>query len=146
MTFNATHWGVCMTKIFVSTLMVMAAALTFTGCTAPNAMLTQTDATGKMSVRTVTNNVVLSTRIGVSKVNMTSLGDIKRTSLALTNGWYYAQEFQYKIVWFDASGTEINPEGAIWKPLTLQGRETKTVQSVAPNPSGVDVLIYMKKD
>lgn len=135
-----------MTKIIFSTLLVMTAAITISGCTAPNAMLTQTDSAGKMTIRTVTNNPILSTRIGVSRVNMTNLGDIKRTSLALSNGWFYEQDFQYKIVWFDASGTEINPEGAIWKTLSLQGRETKTVQSVAPNPSGVDVLIYMKKD
>ena len=135
-----------MKKTILSTSLLMAAIVTLTGCTAPNAMLTQTDSTGKMAIRTITNNPILSTRIGVSKVNMTSLGDIKRTSLALNNGWFYAQNFQYKIVWFDASGTEINPEGAIWKPISLQGRETKTVQSVAPNPSGVDVLIYMKKD
>lgn len=135
-----------MSKIIFPTLMVMVAAITLAGCTAPNAMQTQTDTSGKMSIRTITNNPILSTRISVSRVNMTNLGDIKRTSLALSNGWFYAQDFQYKVVWFDASGTEINPEGAIWKPLSLQGRETKTVQSVAPNPSGVDVLIYMKKD
>ncbi len=135
-----------MTKTIFSALTALTVTIALSGCTAPNAMQTQTDASGKMSVRTITNNPVLSTRIGVSKVNMTNLGDIKRTSLALSNGWFYAQEFQYKIVWFDASGTELNPEGALWKPLSLQGRETKTVQSVAPNPSGVDVLIYMKKD
>lgn len=135
-----------MTKTILSALTAITVAAALSACTAPNAMQTQTDTSGKMSVRTITNNPVLSSRIGVSKVNMTNLGDIKRTSLALTNGWFYAQNFQYKIVWFDASGTELNPEGAIWKPLSLQGRETKTVQSVAPNPSGVDVLIYMKKD
>lgn len=119
----------------------------FTGCTAPNAMQTKTDSvTGKSTVRTQTSNPVLATRIGVSRINMTTLGDIKRASLALKNGWFYAQDFQYKVVWFDAEGTEINPEGAIWKPISLQGREVKTVQSVAPNPSAVDVLIYMKKD
>ena len=122
-------------------------ALGLSACTAPNAMRTQTDpATGASNVKTMTSNPVLATRIGVNRVNMTTLGDIKKASLALKNGWFYAQSFEYKIVWFDADGTEINPEGATWKPITLQGREVKTVQSVAPNPSGVDVLIYLKKD
>lgn len=131
--------------IYLSLLSIASAF--FTGCTAPNAMQTKTDSvTGKSTVRTQTSNPVLATRIGVSRINMTTLGDIKRASLALKNGWFYVQDFQYKIVWFDAEGTEINPEGAIWKPISLQGREVKTVQSVAPNPSAVDVLIYMKKD
>ena len=128
-------------------LLLSACTLSLVACTAPNAMRTQTDPiTGASNVKTMTGNPVLATRIGVTRVNMTSLGDIKRASLALKNGWFYAQAFEYKIVWFDADGTEINPEGAAWKPVSLQGREVKTVQSVAPNPSAVDVLIYMKKD
>lgn len=135
-----------MKQTIILSLALASGSLLLSACTAPNAMLTQTDAEGKTSIRKITNNPVLATRIGVSRVASTNLGDIKRVSLSLKNGWFYAQDFQYKIVWFDASGTEINPEGALWKPITLQGREVKTVQSVAPNPAGVDVLIYMKKD
>ncbi|MBP8099721.1 MAG: DUF1425 domain-containing protein [Acinetobacter sp.] len=135
-----------MKKLLIS-LLLGGSTLSFVGCTAPNAMLTQTNpTTGASNIKTMTGNPVLATRIGVNRVNMTNLGDIKRASLALKNGWFYAQSFEYKIVWFDADGTELNPEGATWKPITLQGREVKTVQSVAPNPRGVDVLIYMKKD
>ncbi|MBJ8505944.1 YcfL family protein [Acinetobacter seifertii] len=136
-----------MKKTIICLSLFTITSVLFTGCTAPNAMQTKTDpTTGNSAVRTQTNNPILATRIGVSRVNMTTLGDIKRASLALKNGWFYAQSFQYKIVWFDAEGTEINPEGAIWKPISLQGREVKTVQSVAPNSGAVDVLIYMKKD
>ncbi len=135
-----------MKQTILLSLALASGSLLLSACTAPNAMLTKTDAAGQTSIRTITNNPVLATRIGVSRVASTNLGDIKRVSLSLKNGWFYAQDFQYKIVWFDASGSEINPEGALWKPITLQGREVKTVQSVAPNPSGVDVLIYMKKD
>lgn len=133
-----------MKKIYsILTMAVMVFGIS--ACTAPNALITTTNSEGNSSVRTVTNNAVLATRIGVSRISMTNLGDIKRVSLALKNGWYYAQEFEYKIVWVDASGVEINPEGASWKPVSLQGREVKTVQSVAPNPSAVDIVIYMKK-
>ena len=47
-------------------------------------------------------------------------------------------------MWVDAQGAEVNPEGAIWKPIQLTGRETKGVQSLAPNPSAVDVVVYLK--
>ena len=55
------------------------------------------------------------------------------------------KHFSYKIVWIDAQGMEVNPEGSIWKPIDLTGREVKTVQSLAPNPSAVDVVVYLKK-
>ena len=122
-------------------------ALGLSACTAPNAMRTQTDpATGASNVKTMTSNPVLATRIGVNRVNMTTLGDIKKASLALKNGWFYAQSFEYKIVWVDASGFEVNPEGSRWKPIQLTGREIKTVQSIAPNPSAVDIVVYLRKD
>lgn len=134
-----------MKKMQLAALAILCTTAFLSACTAPNAMVMSTTAQGDSSVRTITNNPVLSTRIGVSQVSMTNLGNIKHASLALKNGWYYAQAFEYKIVWLDNSGTEINPEGAIWKPVSLQGREIKTVQSVAPNPSALDIVIYLKK-
>ena len=121
-------------------------AIALIGCTAPNSLSTQTAADGSYSVKTVSNNPKLVTQIAVDRINMGYAGDLKKASIAIKDRWFVSRTFEYKIVWFDADGTEINPEGATWKPITLQGREVKTVQSVAPNPSGVDVLIYMKKD
>lgn len=134
-----------MKKISLAAAILLAAVSGLSGCTAPNALVTTTNNEGNSSVRTITNNAILSTRIGVNRISLSNVGDLKRVSLGLQNGWYYAQSFEYKIVWMDASGTEINPEGASWKPITLQGRESKTVQSVAPNASGVDIVVYLKK-
>jgi uncharacterized protein YcfL len=40
---------------------------------------------------------------------------------------------QYKFDWFDTQGFEI-PANQAWKPLVLNGRETVTIQGVAPDP------------
>lgn len=98
-----------------------------------------------MSIRTITNNPVLTTEVFVERVNMSLVGDLKRASIAIKNRRFNNKDFSYKIVWVDAQGVEVNPEGAIWKPIQLTGRETKGVQSLAPNPSAVDVVVYLKK-
>lgn len=114
-------------------------------CTAPNALTTKTQSNGEMSVQTRTNNAVLLTEIGVDRVNMVNVGDLKKIALGIKNQRFNNKYFSYKIVWVDAQGIEVNPEGSIWKPIELTGREIKTVQSLAPNPSAVDVVVYLKK-
>ena len=120
-------------------------ALLMVGCTAPNALSTQTNSSNEISIRTITNNPILSTEVFVERVNMSAAGDLKRASIAIKNRRFNNKDFSYKIVWVDAQGAEVNPEGAIWKPIQLTGRETKGVQSLAPNPSAVDVIVYLKK-
>lgn len=116
------------------------------GCTAPNALSTQTAADGSYAVKTVTNNPILTSQVMVERVNMGYAGDLKKVSLAIKDRWFVSKAFEYKIVWVDAQGMEVNPESSRWKPIQLTGREVKTVQSVAPNPSAVDVVVYLKKD
>lgn len=116
-----------------------------TACTAPNALSTQTAKDGTYSVKTRTNNPVLLTEIGVDRINTSYAGDLKKVALGIKNQRFNNKHFSYKIVWVDANQMEINPESAIWKPIDLTGREIKTVQSLAPNPSAVDVVIYLKK-
>lgn len=116
-----------------------------TACTAPNALSTQTAKDGTYSVKTRTSNPVLLTEIGVDRINTSYAGDLKKVALGIKNQRFNNKHFSYKIVWVDANQMEINPESAIWKPIDLTGREVKTVQSLAPNPSAVDVVIYLKK-
>ena len=127
-----------------------SAAVAFTalmaGCTASNSLSTQTAADGSYTVRTIGNNPKLTTEVMVERVSMTMVGDIKKVSLAIKDRWYVSKNFEYKIVWVDANGMEVNPEGSIWKPIQLTGREVKTVQSVAPNPTAVDVVVYLRKN
>lgn len=121
----------------VTTLMV--------GCTAPNALSTQSSENDQVGIKTITNNPVLTTEVFVERVNMSYAGDLKKVAVAIKNRRFNNKDFNYKIVWVDAQGVEVNPEGSIWKPIQLTGREVKSVQSLAPNPSAVDVVVYLKK-
>lgn len=117
------------------------------GCTAPNALRTET-APDQQSyeIKTVSNNPILLARVYIDQVHYSYAGDLKKVSLGIKARQFVKGGFEYKIVWKDKQGVELNPEGARWKPIELQGRETKTVQSVAPNPTAVDVVVYLKKD
>jgi len=100
-------------------------AAVMVGCTAPNALSTQTDANNEVSIRTITNNPVLTTEVFVERVGMSMAGDLKKVSIAIKNRRFNNKD--------------------IWKPIQLTGREVKGVQSLAPNPSAVDVVVYLKK-
>ena len=130
------------TLLKLSLLGVLSA--TVVGCTAPNALSTKTAADGTYSVKTVVNNPWLNTKVSAERISMAYAGDLKKVSLGIKGDWFVTKEFLYKIVWVDANNMEISPESSIWKPIQLAGRETKTVQSVAPNPSAVDVIVYLK--
>lgn len=125
--------------------MLISCITVLTACTAPNALLTQTTNDGTYTVATRTSNPVLLTEIGVSRISMSTAGDLKKVALGIKNQRFNNKHFSYKIVWVDSNGMEVNPESSIWKPIDLTGREIKTVQSVAPNPSAVDVVVYLKK-
>lgn len=58
-------------------------ALLMVGCTAPNALSTQTNSSNEISIRTITNNPILSTEVFVERVNMSAAGDLKRASIAI---------------------------------------------------------------
>ncbi|MEZ2901219.1 DUF1425 domain-containing protein [Acinetobacter terrestris] len=133
-------------KIYSKLGVASLLAASLTACTAPNSLSTQTAADGTYSVKTISSNPKLVTQIGVDRISMGYAGDLKKASIAIKDRWFVSRNFEYKIVWVDASGFEVNPEGSRWKPIQLTGREIKTVQSIAPNPSAVDVVVYLRKD
>ncbi|OTG72751.1 hypothetical protein B9T26_09770 [Acinetobacter sp. ANC 4169] len=133
-------------KIYLKLGVASLLAASLIACTAPNSLSTQTAADGNYSVKTVSNNPKLVTQIAVDRINMGYAGDLKKASIAIKDRWFVSRNFEYKIVWVDANGFEVNPEGSRWKPIQLTGREIKTVQSIAPNPSAVDVVVYLRKD
>src|SRR5690606_23964594 len=124
-----------MMKIYSKLGVASLLAASLTACTAPNSLSTQTAADGTYSVKTISSNPKLVTQIGVDRISMGYAGDLKKASIAIKDRWFVSRNFEYKIVWVDASGFEVNPEGSRWKPIQLTGREIKTVQSIAPNPS-----------
>ncbi len=132
--------------------MVLAAAVAVAlaaGCAAPNTagftVGVEADAEGNFQdvlqvdnakvarLLTVEDLIVGQTRNGLMKAN------VKLTSRM--NKTYTAQS---KFAWFDEDGVEIDPDGDPWRPLVLQGKETKTIQGVAPTAGAVSFKLRIR--
>lgn len=71
-------------------------------------------------------------------------GNMMRAQATLKSKDRDTLSFQYRFDWYDASGMEINSGAGSWKPLIITGRETKTVQSVAPDPRAKEFKLKIR--
>ena len=70
---------------------------------------------------------------------------IKRAYLELASKVKRRQDVQVKMVWMDADGMEIDPDGETYRVSILDGKETITVTSVSPNPRAVKVKVNIRE-
>jgi uncharacterized protein YcfL len=128
---------------------VLAAALT--GCSTTAGV----EATGKAAwddqgARTLENNVLFNNSglkgdIRIVDVRSTMVGDVMKVQAILQSKDKDTLPFQYRFDWYDAGGYEINSGAGAWKPLILYGRETKTVQSVAPDKRAKEFKLKIRE-
>lgn len=130
---------------------VLVAALGLAGCSTTAGVET----TGKMSwdeqgARTLEKNVVFNNSglkgdFQIVDVKSAMAGDIMRAQATLRSKDKDTLPFQYRFEWYDNSGMEINSGAGSWKPLTLYGRESKTVQGVAPDPRAKEFKLKIRE-
>lgn len=83
---------------------------------------------------TVTDLSTGQTKNGLMKVNVKLTSRLNKTVVA-----------QSKFAWFDAGGAEIDPDTDPWRPLVLNGKETRTLQGVAPDASAVSFRLRVRE-
>lgn len=127
----------------------LAAALA-AGCAAPNtAGITvgaEMDEEGNLQQLLQTDNAKLAKQLQVEDmiVGQTKNG-LMKASLKLKSKLNKTFTAQSKFVWFDADGAEIDPDSDPWRPLVLHGKETRTVQGVAPNGRAVAFKLRIRE-
>ena len=52
---------------------------------------------------------------------------------------------QSKFVWLDETGAEIDPDTDPWRALVLNGKETRTIQGVAPNSAATAFRLRVRE-
>lgn len=129
----------------------VAALLGLAGCSTTAGVET----TGKMSwdeqgARTLEKNVVFNNSglkgdIQIVDVKSAMAGDIMRAQATLRSKDRDTLPFQYRFEWYDNNGMEINSGSGSWKPLILYGRESKTVQGVAPDPRAKEFKLKIRE-
>ena len=134
---------------------VTAAALIASLCLAGCSTTAGVETTGKTTwdeqgARSLEKNVVFNNSglkgdIQIVDVKSAMAGDVMRAQATLRSKDKDTLPFQYRFDWYDAGGLEINSGAGSWKPLILYGRETKTIQGVAPDPRAKEFKLKIRE-
>ena len=133
-----------------SLVVAAAVAALAAGCAAPNTsgitVGVEADEEGNLQELLQVDNNKLARQL---KVLDMSAGQTKnglmKASLKLQSNLNKDFTAQSKFAWFDAEGAEIDPDGDPWRPLVLHGKETRTIQGVAPNASATSFKLRVRQ-
>jgi len=126
-------------------LLLVAAIAAVAGCADTRGTRVMLDTeTGDASV--LENSCRLSNRVKVAKVTYGDNGDgIKRATMTLESKTRRRQRLQARIVWMDAEGTEIDPDGKSYRTYVVDGHDVITVTGLAPNAKGVKAKMQIRE-
>jgi len=129
-------------KMKTVALAVVAAALS--GCveTAGTRVTIDTQ-TGDASVLECSTR--LANRVKVVRVTYNDVMGIKKATVTLESLVHRRQELQARMVWLDAEGTEIDPDGKPFRAIVLDGNDVTTFTGMAPNEKGVTARLQVRE-
>lgn len=84
-------------------------------------------------------------RLDIVNVVAARAGDLSKASVEVKNDSNFAYKFEYRFKWYDANGMEINPDSTAWTPVAIMANETKSLQSLAPNPTGATFKLFLQE-
>ena len=119
------------------------------GCASPNTsgitVGAETDADGNLQQLLQVDNAKLARQLHVDDlvVGQTKNG-LMKASVKLTSLQNKSIVAQSKFAWFDEGGNEIDPDTDPWRPLVIHGKETRTVQGVAPSASAASFKLRVR--
>lgn len=72
------------------------------------------------------------------------VGNLLQAQATVRNTTTFEMDFKYQFRFFDKDGFIVGDESRPWAPVILQGKESKQVKVVAPNPSATTVKIFIR--
>jgi uncharacterized protein YcfL len=132
-------------------LVIAATLLSLGGCSTSGivgqgALKQEQDPEIPIYKRVVVNNTSLGRDIAVTDTRMAQAGDILQAAVTIESKTGPVLPLQYRFVWIDAKGFEIDPEKGTWKPLTLYGKESRQLQGVAPSAAAIEFMLKIRRD
>jgi uncharacterized protein YcfL len=91
----------------------------------------------------VINNRALASDLEITDIRSAFIGDLLKVQISIRSANRDTFPIQYKFEWLDAQGFEINTNQA-WKPFIVYGKETKTIQGVAPDQRAQEFKIKIR--
>ena len=93
----------------------------------------------------VINNSSLAGDIEVVDMKSALAGDMMKAQVSLRSRDRDTINIQYAFDWFDSQGMAVGGSTTVWKPFIVYGRETKTIQGVAPDPRGREFKLKIRE-
>ena len=91
------------------------------------------------------DNMRLANRLKVTNVTYGEVAEgIRRATVSLESTTDARLSFQGRMVWYDAEGTEIDPDGKSYRVYVLDGHDTCAMTGVAPNANGVKAKLQLR--
>ncbi len=73
------------------------------------------------------------------------INGLLQVNMEIESGYSNPYRLEYKFSWYDSSGMEVDPARTAWIPIYLNGRETRTIQGLAPNPSAKTFKVKIRE-
>ncbi len=93
----------------------------------------------------VINNSSLAGEIEVVDMKSALAGDMMKAQVSLRSRDRDTINIQYAFDWLDAQGMAVGGGTTVWKPFIVYGRETRTIQGVAPDPRGREFKLKIRE-
>lgn len=128
----------------LKTVALAAVAAALSGCveTAGTRVTIDTQ-TGDASVLECSTR--LANRVKVVRVTYNDVSGIKKATVTLESLVHRRQDLQARMVWLDAEGTEIDPDGKPFRAIVLDGNDVTTFTGMAPSEKGVTARLQVRE-
>lgn len=137
------------TGCFASALFIVSIGLcgcsTTSGGEATGKTAWDDDGARELRKKVIFNNRSLAGDVQILDMQSALAGDIMRAQATLKSKDSDTLSLQYRFEWYDSKGMEINSGSGAWKPLIIYGKESKTVQGVAPDPRAKEFKLKIRE-
>jgi uncharacterized protein YcfL len=118
--------------------------LALTGCTTVNTV-ENADKQGQRQMVTdqrAITDASLGRKVSIVGVNQSMTpGGLLKVQVELQNRTRSLQRFNYRFEWFDANGMQVTTVASALLPAQIEGKESKFIFGVAPNPNCKDFRV-----
>lgn len=140
-----------MLRSIVTLLMLFVCACCLGGCTGTAGVEARAktgwtdEGAPVLNTKVVYNSTALSGSVTIVDMTNSRANDMMMAQATLKSKLTDTLNLQYKFEWYDTNGLALYTSSANWKPLTLYGKEAKTIQGVAPDPRGRDYKLLLRE-
>jgi len=128
-------------------LLLLGAATFLSGCGTPMNSIERDQPAGQKQMvndKRLLTDAGLDVRARVVGVNQAqTAGGLLKVQVEVMNESRFQKRFNYRFEWFDADGMQVVTPATTLIPVVIEGKESKFISSVAPNPSCQDFRLKL---